>query len=325
MHHVAPTESLQERSSRAPLKHPVRVTIAGERVVRVLSGDISPNGMFLMMPEPPEPGTVVTLAFEAGGKVLPFAEGEVAWRRSQAHGGFGVRFTRYLHPRAKALVDFLSENVEHGTALKAPQTPVRRVRRWSGLAALAALVAFLVTWSSSPPAKPVVLEAGQVCQAPARAAAPVAAVELAASVEPAKKPAPKVRAPSRLPEKPRAVPTLARTVASAVKPGQFTSTPIPSGAARLVNVTRVSGSLRVAIDAVAGGRVSGVATLQNPARLVIDVTGLPPVSNHVVALADSELRRISATKQGKGTRLIIELVRLPTRVVQQGDSALITF
>ena len=69
MHHVAPTESLQERSSRAPLKHPVRVTIAGERVVRVLSGDISPNGMFLMMPEPPEPGTVVTLAFEAGGKV----------------------------------------------------------------------------------------------------------------------------------------------------------------------------------------------------------------------------------------------------------------
>ena len=322
MHHVAPTESLQERSSRAPLKHPVRVTIAGERVVRVLSGDISPNGMFLMMADPPEPGTVVTLAFEAGGKVLPFAEGEVAWRRSQASGGFGVRFTRYLHPRAKSLVDFLSENVEHGT-LKAPVSRVRRVRRWSGLAALAALVAFLVTWGSTPPARPVVFEAGQVCLPPVRPAAP--APEVVVSVEPAKKPAPKVRAPTRLPEKPRPVPPLARTVASAVKPGQFSSTPIPSGAARLVNVTRVSGSLRVAIDAVAGGRVSGVATLQNPARLVIDVAGLPPVGNHVVALADSELRRISATKQGKGTRLIIELVRLPTRVVQQGDSALITF
>ena len=324
MHHVAPAESLQERSSRAPLKHPVRVTIAGHRVVRVLSGDISPNGMFLMMAEPPEPGTVVTLAFEAGGKVLPFAEGEVAWKRSHAHGGFGVRFTRYLHPRAKALVDFLAENVEHGSTLKT-QVPMRRIRnarRWTGLAALAATAAFLVTGSNPAPrpaalecvpqAGAVLLPLGQPAQQP----------ELAVST----KPAPKVRAPSRLPEKPRAVPTLARTtLSSAVKPGQFTSTPIPSGAARLVNVSRVSGSLRVAIDAVAGARVSAVTTLQNPARLVIDVTGLPPITTHELNLADSELRKISVSKLGKGTRLIIELVRLPTRVKQQGDSALITF
>lgn len=328
MHHVAPVESLQERSSRAPLKHPVRVTIAGERVVRVLSGDISPNGMFLMMADPPEPGTVVTLAFEAGGKVLPFAEGEVAWKRSQARGGFGVRFTRYLHPRAKALVDFLAENVEHGT-LK-PQSPparVRQVRRWSGLALLAAMVALLITWGAAP-AKSTALEAGLVCAPPA--AAPVAPrAVVGPKVEPmvsteviAKKPAAKV---NRLPEKPRAVPTLARTVASAVKPGQFSSTPIPSGSARLVNVSRVSGALRVAIDPVAGARVSGVTTLQNPARLIIDVTGLPPISTHVVSLNDPELRKISVVKQGKGTRLVIDLVRLPTRVTQQGDSALMTF
>ena len=93
----------------------------------------------------------------------------------------------------------------------------------------------------------------------------------------------------------------------------------------MVNVSRVSGSLRVAVDAVAGGRVSAVATLQNPARLVIDVAGLPPIGKHELALSDSELRRISVVKQGTGTRLIIELVRLPTRVVQQGDSALISF
>ena len=324
MHHVAPTEALQERSSRAALKHPVRVTIAGQRVVRVLSGDISPNGMFLMMAEPPESGTVVSLAFEAGGKVLPFAEGEVAWRRSEARGGFGVRFTRYLHPRAKALVDFLAENVEHGTSLKAqPQQPsrARGVRRWSGFAALAAVASFLVTWGNAPESRPS-LGAGPVCVPAARAV--VAAPEVAASRVELTEPK-KVRAASRLAEKPKAAPVLARTVASAVKPGQFSSTPIPSGAARLVNVSRVSGSLRVAVDVVAGGRVSGVATLQNPARLIIDVAGLSPVANHVVSLADSELRQISATKQGKGTRLIIELVRLPTRVVQQGDSALITF
>ena len=321
MHHVAPSESVQDRSSRALLKHPIRVTIAGERVVRVLSGDISPNGMFLMMAEPPEPGTVVTLAFEAGGQVLPFAEGEVAWKRANARGGFGVRFTRYLHPRAKALVDFLCENVEGGTLKpQAPVTQVPRVRRWSGLALIAATAAFLIAPGNTPSAPPVVLQPGLACLPPAPT---MKAPELAVST-----PQPlKARAPARLAEKPRATPTLARavTAASAVKPGLFSSTPIPSGAARLVNVSRVSGALKVAIDAVAGGRVTHLATLQNPARLIIDVAGVPPIADHVVGLADSELRKISVTKQGKGTRLIIELVRLPTRVVQQGDAALISF
>lgn len=314
MHHVAPSESLQERCARAPLKHPVRVTIAGSRVVRVLSGDISANGMFLVMPDPPEQGTVVTMAFEAGGKVLPFAEGEVAWRRSQARGGFGVRFTRYLHPNAKALVDYLSENLEHGTTLKTPP-PVGHARRWSGLGVLVAMAAFLLTWGSPADRPP---EAGLVCAPEAR---PLEVVS--APPAPVKKTAPPKR--RALSEAPRATPVLARTVASAVNPGVFSSTPIPSGAARLVNVSRVSGSLRVAVDTVAGGRVSAVNTLQHPARLVIDVAGLPPVANHQVGLSDSELRRISVSKQGAGTRLIIELVRLPTRVVQQGDSALLTF
>lgn len=317
MHHVAPSESVQDRSSRAPLKHPVRVTIAGERVVRVLSGDLSQNGMFLMMADPPEAGTVVTLAFEAGGKVLPFAEGEVAWRRANVRGGFGVRFTRYLHPRASALVDFLCENVEGGTTLKpqGPVTRVPRVRRWSGLAVLAAAAVFFVAQSNPAPTPPVALLPGLACLPPASAAGPTTA------------PPVKARAPTRLPEKPRATPTLTRTVkaASAVKPGLFSSTPIPSGAARLVNVSRVSGLLKVAVDAVAGGRVSRLATLQNPARLIIDVAGLPPIADHVVGVSDSELRKITVTRQGKGTRLIIELVRLPTRVVQQGDAAVIAF
>lgn len=328
MHHVAPVESLQERSSRACLKHPIRVTIAGARVVRVLSGDISPNGMFLMMAEPPEAGTVVSLAFEAGGKVLPFAEGEVAWRRSAARGGFGVRFTRFLHPRAKALVDFLSENVEHGTTLKVKPKDDRAAlaRRWSGLLVLAATAALLVTWARAPQS-PAALEstpatspeAVTVCQGP---------VELAAApapVVPKKKKRGGKRALPRLAEKPRAAPTLSRTVASAVRPGQFSSTPIPSGAARLVNVSRVSGSLRVTIDTVAGARVSSVATLQNPARLVIDVAGLPPITSHVIGLSDSELRKLTVVKQGTGTRLIVDLVRLPTRVVRQGDSTVLTF
>ena len=124
MIHVAPSPVLQERSSRAPFKYPVRVTIAGERVVRLLSGDLSPSGMFLQMDEPPEPGTVVVLAFEARGQVLPFAEGEVAWRRGAERGGFGVRFTRFLHPRAQALIEHLSEGGPFRPAPPAKRAPV---------------------------------------------------------------------------------------------------------------------------------------------------------------------------------------------------------
>jgi hypothetical protein len=238
-----------------------------------------------------------------------------------------VRFTRFLHARAGALIQFLCENVEGGTTLK-PQPPpskIHQVRRWSGLALIAAAATILISWTVAAPSRPVVIEQGLTCAAPAPVAPLAKPVEVAVStpvVE--KKPAAKVR-PAPLPEKPRATPVMTRTAASAVKPSPFSSTPIPSGAARLVNVSRVSGSLRVAIDAVAGGHVTNVTTLQNPARLVIDVAGIPPISNHQLALNDSELRSIAVGKQGKGTRLVIDLVRLPTRVKQQGDSALLSF
>jgi hypothetical protein len=324
MHHVAPSESLQNRVARAPIKHPIRVTIAGTRVVRVLSGDISPNGMFLQMADPPERGTVVTMAFEAKGQVLPFAEGEVAWGRGGASGGFGVRFTRFLHPNARSLVDYLSENLTTGAPLL-PRQPVQRSRHWQALAASAAVIAGLVTWATMPsheappPPAPVVVAAP-----PPPPPAEKVAVQSAPPPAPASI-APKKRAQTRLQETPRATPVMTRTLGSAVKPAPFSSTAIPSGAARLVNVSRVSGALRVAVETVALGRVTAVNTLQNPARLIVDVAGLPPVNEHQLALSDPELRGVIVKKQGTGTRLVFELARLPTRVTQQGDSALLHF
>jgi hypothetical protein len=58
---------------------------------------------------------------------------------------------------------------------------------------------------------------------------------------------------------------------------------------------------------------------------VLDVTGIPPVSDHVIKLDDPELLDVKVSKQGKATRLTIDLVRHPSRVVQQGDSALISY
>ena len=326
MHHVAPVESLPDRSSRAPFKYPVRVTIAGERVVRLCSGDLSASGMFLLMPEPPEAGTVVQLAFEVRGQVLPFAEGEVAWRRNDgSRGGFGVRFTRFLHPRAKALIDFLCDNVEAGTMLKPVPPPAALRRRWSGVAAVAAVAAFLVTTgAAAPPQAVAVMDPSLVClPEPGLVACPdpvstvSAPVVDTAPVKSARK--------AKLPEAPRPTPVVTRTLVSAAKPARLSSTPIPSGAARMVTLSRVSGQLRVAIDAVAGGRVKSVKAFQSPPRVVMDVTGIPPLSEHRAGVDDPEVLSVVAAPVGRLTRVTVNLARQPVRVVQQGDSALLAY
>lgn len=334
MFDVAPSPVLQERSARAPFKYPVRVTIAGERVVRLLSGDLSPNGMFLRMDEPPESGTVVVLAFEVKGQVMPFAEGEVAWRRESHGGGFGVRFTRFLHPRAQALVEYLAANVESGAPLK-PFTPPARSRRWAWIGTGLVAATLLIAWTAAAPGPVMSVDPSLACvgaETAVSAAPPTAPSGPLLSSAPAvttdearRKPAPKKRR-VRLPQGPAAEPVaLARTVPSAAQPGKFSSTPLPSGAARLVNVSRVGGALRVTIDPVAGGHVTAVTAIQSPPRLVIDVAGTAPSASHAVALADPELERISVSRNGQGTRLILALTRAPTRVAQHGDSALVSY
>jgi len=193
-------------------------------------------------------------------------------------------------------------------------------RRWSGLAAIAAAAVLLVTVRSAtpPPPVPVIdpslasrMEIGMtVCPQPVAAVVPAPVKHVAQA---------------RLPEAPKPAPIVTRTVFTAAKPASLTSTPIPSGAARLVTVSRVSGSVRVAIDPVAGGLVTSVRAFSNPPRLIIDVSGIPPVSEHEITVKDPELGRIMVTKQGKATRLTVNLTRQPARVVQQGDSALISY
>ena len=71
-----------DRDPRVRFKHPVRVVPIGgpPRAYRVLSANLSRDGMFLKMPTPFDMGTKVALSLEAGGRVLPFAQGEVVWR-----------------------------------------------------------------------------------------------------------------------------------------------------------------------------------------------------------------------------------------------------
>ncbi len=83
----------QKRVSRVRFRHPIRVvTLEGQpRVIRTLTANVSPHGLFLRMPEPLPLGTRVALSLEAGGRALALAQAEVVWGRvneSQLPGRF---------------------------------------------------------------------------------------------------------------------------------------------------------------------------------------------------------------------------------------------
>src|SRR4051812_20303063 len=135
-----------QRSHRVRFKKAIRVVPLVEgppRAFRVLSGNLSTDGMFLSTPDPFEAGTKIALSVEAGGRVLPFAQAEVVWRTlsSAEHmpgkvcggAGFGVRFTSFLHPRAHELVDYLVSNLDTGRPLGLPKRKRwKRVAMWAG-------------------------------------------------------------------------------------------------------------------------------------------------------------------------------------------------
>ena len=137
-----------ERSPRVRFEQAVRVVPIGgaPRAYRLQATNLSREGLFLTMERPLDLGTRVALSLEAGGRVLPFAQGEVVWSRGQAPGpdfvptGFGVRFTDFLHPRAGELIEAIVHARSTGAPLK-PAPPRPRWRKTAGrvLASVGAL------------------------------------------------------------------------------------------------------------------------------------------------------------------------------------------
>jgi hypothetical protein len=105
--------SPSSRSERVPFARPVHVTPldCSEQPLRLVGGNLSRTGMFLRSNLLLPAGTKVSLAFEAKGQPLPFAEAEVIWQRAPtADGGtagFALRFTRFLNQRGPELVEQL--------------------------------------------------------------------------------------------------------------------------------------------------------------------------------------------------------------------------
>jgi hypothetical protein len=114
-------------------------------VIRTLTANVSQKGMFVRMPEPLPMGTRVALSLEAGGRALALAQAEVVWaRHEESHlpgrfAGCGVRFTDFLHPRGRDLVEYLVGNLDRGKPLRAAP-PEKPLPRWLPLAGGLALI-----------------------------------------------------------------------------------------------------------------------------------------------------------------------------------------
>jgi hypothetical protein len=106
---------MEERLERVPFPRPVHVSIPhDERPHRFVAGNLSAGGMFVRGEPRPPAGTPLQVSLEAKGKVFPFAEAEVVWNadpetwsKEGRTPGFGLRFTRFLHPHSQLLIDHI--------------------------------------------------------------------------------------------------------------------------------------------------------------------------------------------------------------------------
>lgn len=332
-----------ERPARVPFRQPVRVVPLGgpPRAFRVLAGNLSKGGMFLNSEQPFDEGTRVALSLEASGRVLPFAQGEVVWRRygdGSPAPGFGVKFTGFLHPRAHDMVGYLVKAIQNGEPLAVDGARPPHTWKQVAVAGVAALIAgavvtagFLAVFGGSDE---IDAEVAPV-EAPAvvAAAPPPAAAEVAPSAPAAVEAAPAEPGLAPLAEEaPRAAPTV-KTIDLApmvlnVEPKAPAPAPnaesrelkLPSGAATRLTWTRSGDALTFTLTLAPKARVEKAFLLQSPPRLAIDVAGGAPKSSHTVEGPEaSQFHRVRIGRTGKSsTRLVVDLARAGKKVQTQG-------
>lgn len=328
-----------DRDPRVRFKHPVRVVPIGgpPRAYRVLSANLSRDGMFLKMPTPFDMGTKVALSLEAGGRVLPFAQAEVVWRdlaevkAEGRHAGFGVKFTGFLHPRAHELVDFLVKNLETGKPLSVdPARP--SWRRWLvwGAAGVAATILGAAITSGALRMLRAPDEAAPVAVAPAVVEVPTlldAQVEIEAAPAPV---APVVVAPEPIDAREVAESLHGPQAEAVAAPDPRPSPPavverkpsfaIPTGAVRSVSASLEPTQLRLTLSLAPGAEIVRAFTLRGPDRLAIDVRGAAPKKTYVLGGA-ADLGKLRVGRLPKGTRIVLDLARAPgAPVVVAGNS-----
>jgi hypothetical protein len=350
------------RQHRVRFKRAVRVVPLVEgppRAFRVLSGNLSKQGMFLAMPEPFQEGTRVALSLEAGGRVLPFAQAEVVWRKltdakhepdGPGTSGFGVRFTNFLHPRAHELVQYLVDNLDTGRPLALPR-PKRwkRIAMWSAGAMASAMLAafgvFLAQKLSSgaedtvvpPPAPaeiaevappvPVAAPATPTAEATDPAAQKAPAHDAIAAPAPAPVAAPVIAEPEPAPRAEEPTPVAA--VRQAARPTDDSSAtgllPLPKCGASSLRWSQHGNVLEIEVAAASGAKMLSAFRMKKPERLVIDLNGAAPKKSHSTK---AEIPNVSNLRIGKrgggGTRLVLDLSK-PAQLKTDGNKLTLTY
>jgi AMIN domain len=255
------------------------------------------------MPEPLPTGTKVALSLEAGGHALPFAEAEVVWNRPDAPEagtpGFGVRFERFLHPRAQELVAYLCDNLERGRPLRLAPNP-HPVRRAMLLTALALFGTSSVGWLWVLTADPF--------PAPSLASGGVLPITLAPSTAVAPEPEPTSALPPPRGDEKRG------------------SIRLPSGEARSIDWAIADREVRLSA-ATKAGTLKHTFMLADPARVIFDLEGEAPDQTHTLS-AIKELpfiKHVRVGRQGGATRVVIDLTSWPRDVTEDGDAWVLRF
>jgi hypothetical protein len=274
---------------------------------RVLSVDLSDGGIFLQMPMPFAQGTRLSLALEAGGKVLPFAEGEVAWRRTlplpeETKPGAAVRFTRFKSRRANQLVTDLVSALHKGEQPK----PLGKVRlnRWI-VAIVASTLIGLVAGASyvqlpspaarlSPVSRP--LPSGEVPQ-----------IEFTEIDEPA---VPELPALADAVDSPRQWLELNPVPAPPQRPRVWAWRPKAAPAPVVVDESRHPLRSVPVAGAIAIGATKGIDTKHLEARAAPSITRPEPDGKpQQIAVPAGALKTIHLVRAGKGFRFDFDLAK----------------
>jgi hypothetical protein len=270
------------RLPRVPFGRAVSVTPDGdsEDAQHLQAVNLSLGGMFVQSDLLYPPGTHLSVALAAAGRMLNFAEGEVVWVKPPnggTTGGFGLRFTQ-LPPRAEALVEYLI--ARGGTGQSAPRSIDRHPHenRWRRFALAVAVLGAIA-----------IASVGLRVLAKPRALPP---------------PAPTVAAPAMsLPPEP--VPAPAPAPTPAVFPGEF-QIAVPTGAVSNLRVTIKDTEVVLTPSLRKGATLKHVFTLPRPARLVIDVAGRQPKYSWQLDGA-KVVKSVRVGARHRGTRVVVDL------------------
>ncbi len=97
---------------------------------------------------------------------------------------------------------------------------------------------------------------------------------------------------------------------------------LPSGAVKSVSWTIDDQKVRLLVE---GGHLRRHFKLESPPRLVFDVEGAAPSASHVVGSAGPFIKQVRVGKQGDGTRVVVDLERLPRTTTRDGSALLLAF